>query len=164
MIMLALVFAAVILYDLLFFSGSDKKPETQARPAGIKKERAGAGPGIELRLLDKTRPAYKGVVKDIFATLREEVKKPDATALPAPTLPELPPPPSKFKTFASGLKFLGFLEKEDNKTAFLSKGNDVFIVKKGDKLDGYRVTELTGNLLALTDEASGEHAGIDLQR
>lgn len=167
LIILALVFSAVISYDLLFFREGGGKPGPSARPAGTKKERAEAMPGLKSSLLDRPRPAYKGAARDIFAPLREEVKKPAAKAIAQPAPPPQvlpPPPPSRFKIFASEVKFLGLLEKKDGKTAFLSRGNDVYIVKKGDLLNGYRVADITGSLLVLTDEESGEHAGIDLQR
>lgn len=165
---MALVFAAVISYDLLFFRGVDRKPEPSARPAGSKKERAEAAPGLKLSLLDRPRPAYREVTRDIFAPIREEIRKPTVKAIapsaPPPPPQAVPPPPSRFKIFASEVRFLGLLEKKDGRTAFLSRGDEVYIVRKGDMLNGYRVAEITGSLLVLTDEESGEHAGIDLQR
>lgn len=165
MIILALVFAAVTSYDLLFFRGGGGKPGPLARPASTKEERPEAMPGLKLSLLDRPRPAYRGAARDIFAPIREEVKTPVAKAIapPAPPPPPqavLPPPPSRLKIFASEVKFLGLLEKKDGKTAFLSKGNDVYIVKKGDLIESFRITELNGFFMALIDEESREEVRV----
>ncbi len=161
--------AAVISYDLFFFKKSGITPGSSIKPAGIKKGRSEAVLELKLSLLDKPRPAYTGALRDIFSPLREEVKRPETAISPSPAQPPpvqtvVPPKLSRFKVFSSEVKFLGFLEKKDGKTAFLSRGDDVYIVKKGDRVNGYRVTEIADNILVLTDDEGGEQAGIDLRR
>ncbi len=156
LIILAVIWAGVILYDL---KPSWNKPASTGAARG-----AALAPKLRLDLLNKPRPRYKGVVKDIFSPVKTTFAKPNIEMPPPPAIaPAPPPPPSALKIFASEAKFIGFVEKGENRTVFLSRGPDVFLVKKGDVIDGrIRVTDITDKLMTLTDEAGAEQATIAL--
>ena len=59
--------------------------------------------------------------------------------------------------------FLGFLKKEGRKTIFLSKGNEIILVKKGDKIDNrFEVTNLTDEALTITSTTESGQIVIPL--
>ncbi len=52
--------------------------------------------------------------------------------------------------------FLGFLKKDDKKTIFLAKENEILLVKKGDKIaNNYQVANITDEALTI-NPISGE--------
>lgn len=168
LIISALVLSGIIFYDIGVLRGPVRK--TGGKPLDKETgERAKAMPEVRLSLLDAPRPAYKGVVKDIFGSFRdEEVQRPKtvkaATAPPPPVvMPAPPPPPSRLKVFVSGMRFMGFLEKKADKTAFFSRNNDVFIVKKGDNIDAFSVQELEDSFVTFADEENNEEVKLDLR-
>lgn len=65
---------------------------------------------------------------------------------------------SHFKTF-------GFLELNNEKTLFLERGKDIFIIRKGDRIDGkYLVKEISESMLTLKAEEINEDVHIDISK
>ena len=59
--------------------------------------------------------------------------------------------------------FLGFLQKDNRKTIFLSKGNEIILVKKGHKISGkYEVANITNDALTINLLNSSEQVVIPL--
>lgn len=174
-VFLVIIWGGIIAYNAGFFKGT---------PGGMPiSERAGGGaiaplkalediPELRLDLLDAPRPPYKGIKKNIFSPLKFPVPKSPKKESPQELIPEAdaepvvkpPPPPSPLETFRSSVRFMGFLEKDKDRTVFLTRGDDVFLVKRGDIIEGrFRVAEITDTLLRFSDEVSGETASIVLE-
>lgn len=165
LIILGLAWAGIIAYNVIPAKNDNTKTESakRASAAGIQEPRLG--------LLNAPHPPYKQVTRDIFSPVKIAVAKAPSQKmpeLPPPPVvkeePPPPPPPSPVKIFASELRFIGFYQKTENKkTVFLKRGQDVFLVKKGDTVDGkFRVVEVSDNALTLSDETAKEEARVDL--
>lgn len=174
LVIVVLALAGVIVYDIMYFAGGSKNAGP-VQKAGYSSKEPGIArfPEPRLDLLDQPRVGYKGVSKDIFGPFTvEPVIKPPVKAIAATPPPVLapvpeappPPPPSRIKVFASSIRFVGFLEKTTERSAFFSRGEEVFILKKGDIFDRYRVTELTDAFIAFKDDESGEDIRVELLR
>ena len=65
---------------------------------------------------------------------------------------------SHFKTF-------GFLELNNEKALFLERGKDIFIIRKGDRIDGkYLVKKISESMLTLRAEEIDEDVHIDISK
>jgi len=59
--------------------------------------------------------------------------------------------------------FLGFLKKDNKKTIFLHKDNEIILVKKGDKIaNKYEVTNITDDALTINSISGGSQIIIPL--
>lgn len=59
--------------------------------------------------------------------------------------------------------YLGFLQKEKRKTIFLSRDNQIYLVKKGDKLlDKFEVTALTDKSFTIKSPQDGSELAVPL--
>jgi len=59
--------------------------------------------------------------------------------------------------------FLGFLKKDNKKTIFLHKDNEIILVKKGDKIaNKYEVTNITDDVLTINSISGGGQIVIPL--
>jgi hypothetical protein len=59
--------------------------------------------------------------------------------------------------------FLGYLQKENRKTIFLTKDNQIFLMKKGDRVAGkYEVAAVSENMLTISVSPGGEQVVIPL--
>jgi hypothetical protein len=59
--------------------------------------------------------------------------------------------------------FLGFLQKENRKIIFLSRNNEIILVRKGDKIAGrYEVVNISNEALTISLLQSGEQVVIPL--
>ncbi len=170
-VFLVIIWGGIIAYNAGFFKGTPGSMPIS--------ERAGGGaiaplkalediPELRLDLLDAPRPPYKGIKKNIFSPLKFPVpkssKKEPTPEVKAEPVVKPPPPPSPLETFRSSVRFMGFLEKDKDRTVFLTRGDDVFLVKRGDIIEGrFRVAEITDTLLRFSDEVSGEAASIVLE-
>ena len=131
---------------------------------------------LHLELLDREIPRFSGFRRNIFRPIfSNEIKlssipKPIKPAPPAPPPP--PPPPPVVKTPAQiameevgQFAFLGYLHKENRRTVFLTKNNEIFLVKKGDKIIGkYEVADITENNMTIAVTPGGEQVVIPLQQ
>jgi hypothetical protein len=148
LILLLVIWVGILAYHSGIFVGTPVMPK-----------RAGPGPTVlsvledlpelRLELLDRPRPGYRGIKKNIFSPLKVHVPKPP----PKPPKKSPPkPPPVVVKP------------PEKDKTVFLNKGEDVFLVKSGDIIDDrFRVAEITDTVLRFNDEVNGDTATLDLE-
>ncbi|HTY21166.1 MAG TPA: hypothetical protein VMC44_05970 [Geobacteraceae bacterium] len=175
--LLLVVFAGAIVYS--FLGGpKQRKAEKLKYVPGMSAEYYrninGAENGTRLRLdlLDGERPRFSGfhrnIFKSVFASQHRAPLVP-ARRAPAPP-PPTPPPPPPVKTPAQvameevgRFVFLGYLQKENRKTIFLTKDNQIFLLKKGDRIGGrYSVAEITENMLTIALAPGGEQVVIPL--
>jgi len=116
---------------------------------------------LHLELLDREMPRFSGFRRNIFRPIfSNEIKLasiPKKSLKPAPFTPPPPPPPPVEKTPAQiameevgQFAFLGYLQKENRRTVFLTKNNEITLVKKGDKIVGkYEVADITENMMTI---------------
>lgn len=158
------IWAVIIAYNLGAFNGNDAarvRLDEERTSAGKSGRPVSADAIATLRkdLLKKSRSAYHGVVRDIFTPFKVEVAKAPPVVVPPPVL-KLPTP---LETFASQVRFIGFLEKGEGMTVFIGRESDIFMVKKGDHISGgFKVAEITGTTMLLRDEGSEETVTIEL--
>ncbi|SNB45281.1 hypothetical protein [Geobacter sp. DSM 9736] len=135
---------------------------------------------LHLDLLDSAPPAFAGFRRNIFQPIfREEAKvapspppAPPVRRLPVPPPPPISPPPPAPPAAAeptpvqremARFTFLGFLKKDNRKTIFLSSNNEIFLVKKGDKIAGkYEVSNITDEALSISILPDGGEIVIPL--
>jgi hypothetical protein len=105
---------------------------------------------------------YKGNGRDLFSEIAppppEEARKAVVAARGpmGPTIPPPPPPP----TLPGNMKFFGYgtIPNGTAKRAFLSDGDNIYIVGEGDTLLGkFRVTKIGNANLDFEEIASGRH-------
>lgn len=144
------------------------------RDAASRPERAADGdqPALNTDLLDRKPSEYPGVKKDIFSPAVLPPATPGASArvipqqpaVPLPVASPAPPPvpaPSALQAFASQAKFMGFLENGVHRTVFISKGQEVFTLKKGDLIEQRFIVEsVSAKEIRFKDNATGEEIRI----
>jgi hypothetical protein len=110
---------------------------------------------------------YKGTGRDLFSEIAppppEDVRKATEVAhrFQGPTIP--PPPPAP--TLPGNMKFFGYgtIPNGTAKRAFLSDGDNIYIVGEGDTLLGkFRVTKIGNANLDFEEIASGRHGSTQL--
>lgn len=119
--------------------------------------KGGAKGGVEKR-------PYSGVIRNPFQELYPP-SPPPPVVLPK-VVAALPPPaafpvitsrgPSPAQIESGKIKFLGFLQREGDRRVFLSRDKEVFIVKKGDSVSIFRVSDITENSVTLLSRDSNE--------
>jgi hypothetical protein len=132
---------------------------------------------LRLDLLEREQSGFKGYRRNIFKPLfMDEIRlmKQKALAFKPPPIPPVavpppvfvPPPVAQPETLQSTLArfvFLGYLKKDNRKTIFLSKDNDIILVRKGDKFAGrYEAKSVTDQALTIVAIDSGEEIIIPL--
>jgi hypothetical protein len=134
---------------------------------------------LHLELLDREQPRFSGFRRNIFRPIFHEEAKALPLPPPAPpartVLPPPPPPPpvstppvavampTPVQRDMAKFTFLGFLKKDNKKTIFLSSSNEIFLVKKGDRIAGkYEVTNITDEALTISLLAEGGEIVIPL--
>ncbi len=166
---------------LTFTPGS--RPPVRSTPAAPSPSRMD-DKRVRLDLLDASGSRFSGFRRNIFRPIfHEELKR---IALPPPPPPPIakkpseappmvgppaPPPgqagaaieaPRPAETLGT-FTFLGFMKKDNRKTIFLSKNNEIFLVRKGDKLaNKYEVTNITDEALTVST-ADGKEIIIPLE-
>ena len=139
---------------------------------------------LHLELLDASGARFAGFRRNIFRPIfHEELKRlslpppppppPVKKAQEPPPLvgPPAPPPGQSVGAEASRptetlgtFTFLGFVKKDNRKTIFLSKNNEIFLVRKGDKIaNKYEVTNITDEAMTLSGGADGREIIIPLE-
>ena len=110
---------------------------------------------------------YKGSGRDLFSEIAppplQEVRQAAVTSH-APVGPQIPPPPPP-PTLPGNMKFFGYgtIPNGTAKRAFLTDGDNVYIVGEGDTLLGkYRVTKIGNANLDFEEIASGRHGSTQL--
>lgn len=164
LVLLAAVWAAIIIYNI--YNVRALRTVEGPKSAEERRVRAALPQGvlaIRLDLLEKKHRPYEGVKKDIFSPLISPAPKP-AEELPPPPAPEpKPQPPTPLEAFLKDVRFLGFVEKGAEKTIFLGRGVDVFLVKKGDVVDKrFLMVKITSARLTIRDLIKEEEATLEL--
>ena len=139
--------------------------------------------GVRLDLLQGNSAGSGAYRRNIFAPLFREEEMPGALKLPppppppqklppppppvaAPAPPPPPPPPSQAQLDEAELSkivFLGFLKKGGERTVFLSKGGDIFVVKKGGQVGPrFKVSDLTDDAITIKSIDSDRQMVIPL--
>lgn len=166
---LAIVWAFIIVYNVANFGGDDSDSDGSRKPSATSnKVRPGSSPfqnlaefpELKLDLLGKAKPKYRGVRKNIFTAYvkpKAQVVKPAGDVKVEPPTPKVEIIISDLEGFLSKLTFMGFLEKGRNKTLFLSHDDDVFLVKRGDRIKGrYLASQITDTTIIFTDIQNDE--------
>ncbi|MEK7881335.1 MAG: hypothetical protein AAB210_05530 [Deltaproteobacteria bacterium] len=148
---LGVIWAAIIAYNAgHYIKGPSSEAPLETRTEGLK---------VRLDLLKNEKRGYGGIKKDIFSPLRRVtpvVKPVEVQPAPPP-----PPPPTALQVFIMTVRALGFVEKEKDKTVFLSKNDELFIAKSGDLVDGrFRILSITETALKVRDEVTKEESVI----
>ena len=158
-----------------------------SRPTASRKAVAPSRPDdkkLHLELLDAPGSHFAGFRRNIFRPIfHDELKRIPLPPPPPPPkiLPKEPekqtvgppPPPGQPGAGVEMMKpvemlgtftFLGFVKKDNRKTIFLSKGNEIFLVRKGDKVaNKFEVTNITDEALTLSTGADGREIIIPLE-
>jgi len=149
---LGVIWAAIIAYNAAYYVKGPPEAPQETPSSGLK---------VRLDLLKNKKRGYGGIKKDIFSPLRRviPVVKP-AEVQPAPPPP---PPPTALQVFTMSVRALGFVEKEKDKTVFLSKNDDLFVVKSGDLVDGrFRILSISETSIGVRDEVTKEESLIGI--
>ncbi|MBV9887091.1 MAG: hypothetical protein JO119_11135 [Acidobacteria bacterium] len=110
---------------------------------------------------------YKGTGRDLFSEVAppppQDPRKVEVVSR-GPVGPQIPPPPPP-PTLPGNMKFFGYgtIPNGTAKRAFLSDGDNIYIVGEGDTLLGkYRVTKIGNANLDFEEIASGRHGSTQL--
>ena len=174
LIFLVLIWAAALAYNYLGEGGGVKAPSF-GRVDMSGAERAGGElvPTVRLDLLKKERGEYGEIKRDIFTPLKIFVPKPPPKVIvkaPAPAPVPVPEPepvaprvPTYLESFIGSVTFVGFMQKDWDKTVFLSKGEEIFLVRVGDLVEGrVKVVEITDVMMRFVDNRTGETSVLDI--
>ena len=124
---------------------------------------------LRLDLLDRELPRFSGFHRNLFRPVFPDLSKlPPVVA--KPVIPPPPPPPPPPKTPAqlamedmARYTYLGYIQKGNRKTIFLTRDNEIILVKKGDKIAGkYEVTTISDDALTINLLQNGEQIVIPL--
>ena len=159
-------------------STSAGKPAKSAKPAVVAAAAKAVrvtddGTKLNIDQLDDETASFSGYRRNIFKPIfidEMKINKQKAVAFKPPppqvVAPPVPVQPVIVQPEAAPLArftFLGFLKKGSAKTIFLTKDNDILLVKKGDKIaDRYVATDISEQALTLTVTDSGDEIVIPL--
>jgi hypothetical protein len=121
---------------------------------------------LRLDLLEQPTGQFSGFKRNIFQPLFHQ-KSLDLPGPPPQTAKPLPmpvpsqvipvPQPSPVQRDMAQFTFLGYMKKDNRKTIFLTSNNEIFLVKKGDRIAGkYEVVNISDEMIAIR---SLEHSG-----
>lgn len=144
-------------------------PGARARAGSTLFSKNSGETAVHLDLLKRPVGEFSGFRRNIFAPIFQEkreapplprVKKTKRAVLPPP-LPVLQPPPVQREL--AQFTFLGFLQKGNKKTIFLTSNNEIFLVKKGDTILGkYEIAGITDEVLTIRPRDNGGEIIIPL--
>ena len=113
----------------------------------------------KLRVSQET--AYKSSGRDLFSEVVAAPVRPKPRPEPTPVLPSEPPPPPPPKL---PVKFYGYGTIPNGKRAFLTDGDDIYIVGEGDTLLGrYRILRISNANLDFEEISSGMRGTAPLE-
>lgn len=116
------------------------------------------------KLDESRRTEYKSSGRDLFSETLPPApppKKPDPIPNPVPQPPPEPPPPS----LPANMKYFGYgtVPNGTSKRAFLSDGEEVFIVGEGDTLLGrFRILKIGNAILEFEELGTGRRGSATL--
>lgn len=131
----------------------------QQKPAPQTKDQPGAAKGqrLQFELLGEEAAPFPGAERDIFnfqekkmvaAKPSRPVEQPEAAPPPLP-----PSPPASRQIMQKDLsefRFLGFLEIADRQMVFLSSGDEIYVVRQGERFgrdQEFEVKDISENIL-----------------
>lgn len=161
----------IIIVNNMKQSGQSRVAELTYKTGTISSASAGIEtnfPRIEKELLSPPAISFRMGKKAIFDPLEFPQKKIKSLPVVPPPLLIAEPiskhePPSVIEKHVAKFIFLGFLESRKGKTIFLSKDDDVIIVKEGDvMLKKYLVKKITDNNVIITSVDDSESITISL--
>lgn len=121
-------------------------------------------PALQRWKLDASRRTeYKSNGRDLFSEvlpLPPRTRVPDAVPQPPPPVPEPPPP-----TLPANMKFFGYgtVPNGTSKRAFLSDGEEVYVVGEGDTILGrFRILRIGNASLEFEELGSGRRNSASL--
>ena len=156
---------------LTFTSGSRAVPSNRMDKAPASKNVGTLDPvSLQLELLDRDLPDFKGYRRDIFKPVFVDDTKEAYFRSPIETRSPVFPPAALQQPVAeeprselAKFTFLGFLQKDGRKIIFLSKDNEIILVKKGDVFAGrYEASVVTDQVLTISVTDTGEQIVIPL--
>jgi len=145
---------------LKFPPGGYAQAERKRLPAAEKS--AAAQNVLRLDLLEKEQPNFNGYHRNIFRPLFvDEQKLMRQKAAAVKLVPPAKPPPVAVpvtpRQELARFNYLGFVSKDNRKTIFLTKDNEIILVRKGDVISGrYEATSLTDETLTILVRDTGE--------
>jgi hypothetical protein len=120
---------------------------------------------VRLDLMTRERKEFPGYKQDIFRPLYVvKLPSPPPPVATTPSASQQQPPKAVQKELAS-FTFLGFLQKEAEKTIFLGSEKEIFIVKKGDRFgknEEFYVADLTSEKLIIRQRGDSRMITIPL--
>ncbi len=137
------------------------------------------GRRVRLDLLECRQGLFGGFRRNLFSPIfHAEGKVSTAPVLPVPVPPPpasmmpkapvpppvaAPPEPPPVVRDMARFTFLGYLQKDNRKTIFLSKDKEILLVRQGDKLAGkYEATSVTDTALTIRVLSDGSEIVIPL--
>jgi hypothetical protein len=171
--LLLVVFACALAYSFLGGPKQRKADKLKFKP-GMTAEslrptvRPDNGTRLRIDLLDGESPRFSGFRRNIFRPVFSNML---AVAMPAkPLKPPPPPPPPPPPTPAQiameemgRFVFFGYLQRENRKTVFLTRDNQIFLFRKGERIFGkYDVTDISDNMMTIALAPGGEQVVIPL--
>jgi len=140
-------------------SSSGRQPPTAAVGRQVAAPVTAVDNRVHLELLARKKEEYPGYKRDIFRFYQPPPKPlpPPVKVAPPPPPPVVEPPPVTLEVQRelARFTFLGFLRKSGQKTIFLSSGDDIFVVKKGDRFGkekSFVITDLTPEKLTIRQD------------
>jgi len=147
---------------------ADKKRKVTTQPSG-----KGMGSDtLRLDLLENHFPTFTGYQRNIFQPIFEDKqtmmarKAAEAAARAAAEAKKAlllrqaakpPPQPSRMQREFASFTFKGFVLKDGRKTIFLEKGDEILVLKQGDRFAGrYMATSITDQILKIKATDTGE--------
>jgi hypothetical protein len=122
-------------------------------------------PGLHWDKLDATRQTeYKSNGRDLFSEIAPPPPTPIAKQEPQSVVPSTPAPPP-LPTLPANMKYYGYgtIPNGTARRAFLSDGEDVYIVGEGDTLLGkYRIVKIGNANLDFEELATGRRGSTTL--
>lgn len=147
---------------------ADKKRKSAARLSGTEVD----SQTLRLDLLQERFPRFDGYRRNIFQPIfedRETVMARKAAEAAAKAAAEAkralllrkavkpPPQPSRMQRELASFKYNGFVLNDGRKTVFLSKGEEVLVLRQGDSFAGkYVAASITDQLLTIKATDTGE--------
>lgn len=128
----------------------------QQKPAPGAKDQPGEAKGqrLQFELLGEEPAPFPGAERDIFNFQEKKmvVAKPPKPAEQPEAAPPPPPPASRqiMQKELSEFRFLGFLEIADRQMVFLSSGDEIYVVRQGDRFGRdkeFEVKDISENIL-----------------
>jgi hypothetical protein len=123
---------------------------------------------LRVDLLEKAPTRYKGADRDIFNYAKvKTAPAPKPKPTPPPVVKPVQPPPVVNQVVRQQLArftFLGFLVKDGERTVFLSRGEELFLVQEGAQFgDDNQFKALTISPETMSISQAGDSRTIDIQ-